>query len=77
MFQTNITRHPSRHTHNTNSGNPDVNISFEPAPNYVGIAAAAGNIWGGTINEIDQVDSVLEEAVSVVQNGKSAVVEVR
>lgn len=43
----------------------------------MGIAAAAGNIWGGTINEIDQVDSVLEEAVSVVQNGKSAVVEVR
>ena len=55
----------------------DVNISFEPSPNYVGIAAAAGNIWGGAISEINQVDEVLKEAVSVVKTGKSAVVEIR
>ncbi|KEF57973.1 uncharacterized protein A1O9_05896 [Exophiala aquamarina CBS 119918] len=55
----------------------DVNISFEPSPDYVGIAAAAGNVWGGSIKEIHEVDAVLKEAVSVVKAGKSAVVEIR
>lgn len=57
--------------------NLDVNISFEPSPDYPGIAMAAGNAWGATIKSHDQVDSVLEEAVNNVKNGKSAIVEVR
>ncbi|KAK5062892.1 hypothetical protein LTR84_004968 [Exophiala bonariae] len=63
--------HTARHTRK------DVNISFDPAPNYVGIAAAAGNVWGATIGNIADVDGVLKEAVAVVKGGKSAVVEVR
>ena len=55
----------------------DLNMSFEPSPDYPGIATAAGGAWGARVTEIDQVSSTLQEAVNVVQNGKSAVVEVR
>ncbi|KAJ9654960.1 hypothetical protein H2198_006074 [Neophaeococcomyces mojaviensis] len=63
--------------HTSKHSRKDVNISFEPSPDYPGIAMAAGNAWGATIKSHDQVDSVLEEAVNNVKNGKSAIVEVR
>ncbi|KAJ4236130.1 hypothetical protein NW757_013432 [Fusarium falciforme] len=55
----------------------DLNLSFEPSPDYAGIAAAAGNAYGALIETEDQVEPVLKEAVNTVQSGKSAVVEVR
>ncbi|WAO91411.1 Pyruvate decarboxylase [Fusarium falciforme] len=55
----------------------DLNLSFEPSPDYAGIAAAAGNSYGALIETEDQVEPVLKEAVNTVQSGKSAVVEVR
>lgn len=55
----------------------DLNISFEPSPDYPGIAAAAGKAWGATITEVGEVDSTLAEAVKIVQSGQCAVVEVR
>ncbi|KAI9154773.1 NAD-dependent aldehyde dehydrogenase [Paramyrothecium foliicola] len=55
----------------------DLSLSFEPSPDYSGIAAAAGNAYGGVIKTPHQVDSVLQEAVKIVQGGRSAVVEVR
>ncbi|RHZ49478.1 hypothetical protein CDV55_101101 [Aspergillus turcosus] len=55
----------------------DLNLSFEPSPDYPGIAAAAGNAWGATVTKTDEVDSTLQKAVGVVQGGRCAVVEVR
>ncbi|KAH7137813.1 putative thiamine pyrophosphate enzyme [Dactylonectria macrodidyma] len=55
----------------------DLNISFEPSPDYPGIAVAAGNAYGAAIKTQDQVDAVLKKAVTTVQSGKSAIVEVR
>ena len=54
-----------------------MNLSFEPSPDYPGIAAAAGNAWGATIVSGEALDGTLEEAVRVVLNGRNAVVEVR
>uniref|UniRef100_A0A0B7KBA4 Uncharacterized protein n=1 Tax=Bionectria ochroleuca TaxID=29856 RepID=A0A0B7KBA4_BIOOC len=55
----------------------DLNLSFEPSPDYAAIAAAAGNAYGALIETKDQVEPVLKEAIKTVQSGKSAVVEVR
>ncbi|KAM6505371.1 hypothetical protein FSOLCH5_014591 [Fusarium solani] len=55
----------------------DLSLSFEPSPDYSGIAVAAGNAYGAVIETPDQVGPVLKEAVKTVQGGKSAVVEVR
>ncbi|KAK7227843.1 hypothetical protein V2G26_000013 [Clonostachys chloroleuca] len=55
----------------------DLNLSFEPSPDYATIAAAAGNAYGALIETKDQVEPVLKEAIKTVQSGKSAVVEVR
>jgi hypothetical protein len=64
-------------TDKCNSSYTDLNLSFEPSPNYAGIAVAAGNAYGAVIKTPDQVDSILKEAIKTVQGGKSAVVEVR
>jgi hypothetical protein len=55
----------------------DLNLSFEPSPDYPGIAAAAGDAWGATVTKTDKVDSTLQDAVKIVQGGRCAVVEVR
>ena len=60
-----------------NCGTIDLNLSFEPSPDYPGIAAAGGKAWGPTIVSGEALDSTLEEAVRVVSNGRSAVVDVR
>ncbi|KAG0633742.1 acetolactate synthase [Tuber brumale] len=56
----------------------ELNISFKPSPDYAGIAVAAagGEIWGGKAEKVEQLASVLEEAIGVVKGGRSAVVEV-
>ena len=68
---------PGEHADKCNSLSTDLNLSFEPSPDYSGIAVAAGNAYGAVIETPDQVDPVLKEAVKTVQGGKSAVVEVR
>lgn len=52
-------------------------MSFEPAPAYGKIAAAAGGAWSGTIRESSQVRPVLLQAVDQVKRRVSAVVEVQ
>ncbi|GAB1202561.1 hypothetical protein APSETT445_001179 [Aspergillus pseudonomiae] len=54
----------------------DLNISFEPSPDYPGIATAAGSAWGITVKEQDRLDTAIQEAANVVRGGKCAVVEV-
>jgi len=58
--------------------NNELNISFDPSPDYSGIAKAAsnGNIFGAKVAEADALDAVLKEAVQAVQGGLSAVIDV-
>lgn len=58
--------------------NRELNISFEPSPDYSGIARAAsdGKIHAARVNKIEKLDSVLKEAIRIVESGTSAVVDV-
>lgn len=57
--------------------NRDLNISFEPSPDYSGIARAAsgGHIHAGRVSAVSKLESTLQTAIEVVQNGTSAVVD--
>lgn len=57
--------------------NENINISFSPAPDYAGIAAAAGSgdIHAFRVSKADELGSVLEQAVAKVLGGQTAVVD--
>lgn len=57
--------------------NRDLNISFDPSPDYSGIARAAsdGHIHAARVSDVGKLESVLKEAIDVVRNGTSAVVD--
>ncbi|OAL17613.1 hypothetical protein AYO22_11475 [Fonsecaea multimorphosa] len=59
--------------------NKALNISFDPTPDYSGIAKAAahGNCWAGCVNSVEQLIRELPKAVAVVREGSSAVLEVQ
>ena len=59
--------------------NEELNISFAPTPDYSGIAksAAGGNAFAGIIRNAKDLTELLPEAVKAVQNGISAILEVR
>ncbi len=60
------------------SRDSDIGTSFEPAPDYAGIAAAAGDAHAERVVLRDQLEAALERAVSVVRNeGRCAVVDVQ
>ncbi len=65
--------HPDGHAAKANS----LDTSFEPAPDYAGIATAAGNAWGRQIRHADEVDEAIAEALRVVrEEGRCAVLDV-
>lgn len=57
--------------------NLELNISFEPTPDYAGIAkaAAGGKLYAGRAGTVDELERVLKEAVESVKSGVSAVVD--
>ncbi len=59
--------------------NEEINISFNPTPDYAGIAAAAGagKIHALRVSKLDELEGVLKDAVAKVQAGKTAVVDVQ
>lgn len=59
--------------------NEEINISFNPTPDYSGIAkaAACGDLYTAKVDNIKDLDSVLKEAVESVKKGTSAVVDVK
>ncbi|KAL6408123.1 thiamine pyrophosphate enzyme [Ilyonectria robusta] len=59
--------------------NRELNISFEPSPDYAGIAKAAsgGKLWSGCVTTVDELLQELPKAVAAVEGGRSAVLEVR
>ncbi|NKJ45061.1 MULTISPECIES: thiamine pyrophosphate-requiring protein [unclassified Novosphingobium] len=51
-----------------------LDTSFDPAPDYVGIAKASGNAWGRQIVDPAQVDEAIAEALRVVREQKRCAV---
>ena len=62
--------HPEGHAARANQ----LDTSFEPAPDYVGIAEAAGGAWGRQVREAAEVDEALAEAFRVVRDEKRCAV---
>ncbi|KAJ5098570.1 Thiamine pyrophosphate enzyme C-terminal TPP-binding [Penicillium argentinense] len=58
------------------SNRKDLNISFEPSPDYPGIATAAGNAWGATVKTQDDLETAINKGKEIVDSGKCAVIEV-
>ncbi|KOS21725.1 Benzoylformate decarboxylase [Escovopsis weberi] len=61
------------------ASNEELNLSFEPSPDYGGIAKAAtdGNLFAAKVGKTSELDEVLKEAIAHVQAGESAVVDCR
>ncbi|MGD0106092.1 MAG: thiamine pyrophosphate-requiring protein [Rhodopila sp.] len=51
-----------------------LDTSFEPVPDYVGVAAAAGGAWGRQIRDPAEVDEALAEALHIVREEKRCAV---
>jgi acetolactate synthase I/II/III large subunit len=63
------------HPHGLASQGDDIGISFEPPPDYAGIAVAAGGAHGETVKRVDEVEAAVERAIRVVrEEGRSAVI---
>lgn len=59
--------------------NEEINISFDPVPDYSGIAkaAAGGNLYAARVDNAQALDQTLKEAIASVQGGQAAVVDVK
>jgi hypothetical protein len=59
--------------------NKELNISFDPNPDYATIAlgASGGKCWGGRASTVEELATKLPEAVEAVQNGHSALLDAR
>ncbi|KAF7520532.1 hypothetical protein G7054_g12737 [Neopestalotiopsis clavispora] len=60
--------------------NADLNISFDPTPDYAGIAkcAAGGKAWAGVASSAEELLACLPQAIQAVQKQRiSAILEVR
>ncbi|KAK3322833.1 thiamine pyrophosphate enzyme [Apodospora peruviana] len=60
-----------------NSTNEEINISFDPVPDYAGIAkaAAGGDLFAARVDKAADLDGVLKQAIEAVQGGQTAVVD--
>lgn len=56
------------------SREPDINISFDPTPDYSGIAAAAGGAYARKVEKVDEVASAIAEALRIVREEKRCAV---
>jgi len=64
------------HPHGLASEGDDIGISFEPTPDYAGIAAAAGGAHGEVIKRVDEVEAAIARAVRAVrEEGRAAVID--
>lgn len=59
--------------------NKALNISFDPSPDYPGIAKAAtgGSAWTGTVSTVAELLEQLPKGVAAVKAGQCAVLEVK
>jgi acetolactate synthase-1/2/3 large subunit len=49
-------------------------VSFDPSPDYAGIAAAAGGAFAQTVREPGELDNALNEGLRVVREEKRCAV---
>lgn len=59
------------------ASNEEINISFDPVPDYAGIAAAAGSgaVHALRVDRAEELEAVLRDAVAKVQAGQTTVVD--
>lgn len=59
--------------------NKALNISFDPTPDYAGIAkaAAGGRCWAGCVSSVGEMIKALPKAIEAVKGGTCAVLEVQ
>ena len=62
------------HPHGYAAQANQIDTSFEPPPDYVGIAAAAGGAWGRQLRDPAEVDEALAEALRVVREERRCAV---
>ena len=65
------------HPHGAGSGGAHAWVSLGPSADFAKIAEAAGGAFGQTVERADALKSVLADAMRAVQDGRSAVVDVR
>jgi acetolactate synthase-1/2/3 large subunit len=64
--------HPKGHTSRTE----DIGVSFDPPPDYAGIAAAAGNAHPEIVRRPEEVEPALQRALRAIrEEGRSAVID--
>ena len=55
----------------------NIDVTFDPPPNYAGIAAAGAGAFAATVCKPEQLEPALEQAFHTVrQEGRSAVLDV-
>ena len=59
------------------STNEEINISFDPVPDYSGIAkaAAGGDLFAARVEKAEDLEGVLQQAIEAVQDGQPAVLD--
>lgn len=56
--------------------NEEINISFDPVPDYSGIAkaAAGGKLFAARVEKADALENTLKKAIEAIEGGQSAVI---
>ncbi|KAI1384414.1 thiamine diphosphate-binding protein [Hypoxylon trugodes] len=59
--------------------NEEINISFDPVPDYSGIAkaAAGGDLFAAKVDKVADLEGTIKEAIKAVEGGQSAVLDVK
>ena len=52
----------------------EIGVTFDPPPDYAGIAAAAGGAFARTVHRADEVDDALDQALTAVKRDRRAAV---
>lgn len=57
--------------------NEEINISFDPVPDYAGIAkaAAGGDLFAARVDKVDNLERTIKDAIKAVESGQSAVLD--
>lgn len=63
--------------HGSKADNRELNISFDPSPDYSGIARAAsdGHIHAARVKDAADLVPTLQKAIGIVRGGTSAVID--
>ncbi|OTA60812.1 acetolactate synthase [Hypoxylon sp. EC38] len=57
--------------------NEEINISFDPVPDYAGIAkaAAGGDLFAAKVDKAEDLERTIKDAIKAVESGQSAVLD--